>query len=97
MHFRDSMLLRTFVAADGKRWSVWRVEPEVLRGRPRALLAWLAFVDERGTECRRLFEIPPNWYALPPERLDLLRRSAEPACSRGPMWLPVGVEYRSAR
>jgi hypothetical protein len=94
--FSECMLFRTFVSADGKRWSVWRVEPEALRGRPRALIAWLAFVDDRGTECRRLFEIPQNWYALPPERLDLLRRVAEPACSRGPMWLPVGVRYCSA-
>jgi hypothetical protein len=94
---RRCMLLRTFVSADGKRWSVWRVEPDGLRGRPRALFAWLAFVDEHGTECRRLFEIPHNWYALPPERLDLLRGIAEPACSRGPMWLPVGVKYCSAQ
>jgi hypothetical protein len=91
------MLLRTFVSADGKRWSVWRVEPDGRRGRPRALFAWLAFVDERGTECRRLFEIPHNWHALPPERLDRLRGIAEPACSRGPMWLPVGVKYCSAQ
>jgi hypothetical protein len=54
-------------------------------------------VDERGKECRRLFEIPPNWEVLPPERLDLLRRIAEPACSRGLMWLPLGVEFQPPR
>jgi len=91
------MTLRTFLSADGTRWSVWRVEPASLCARPKVLTAWLAFVDERGTECRRLFEIPSNWERLPPERLELLRRVAEPAYSRGPMWLPVGVEYRSAR
>jgi hypothetical protein len=88
------MALRTFLAADGTRWSVWRVEPTVSCSQPRTLTGWLAFVDERGTECRRLFEIPTNWETLPAERLDLLRRLAEPAPSRGPMWLPVGVEFQ---
>jgi hypothetical protein len=91
---RACMALRTFLAADGTRWSVWRVEPAAFGSGPRTLTAWLAFVDERGKECRRLFEVPPNWEALPAERLDLLRRIAEPACSRGMLWLPVGVEYQ---
>jgi hypothetical protein len=76
---------------------VWRVEPTASCSQPRALTGWLAFVDERGTECRRLFEIPTNWETLPPERLDLLRRLAEPAHSRGPMWLPVGVKFQAAQ
>lgn len=91
------MALRTFLAGDGTRWSVWRVEPEAVGTQPRALTAWLAFVDERGAECRRLFEIPTNWESLPTERLDLLRRMAEPASSRGPMWIPVGVAYQAAQ
>jgi len=95
--FRAGMALRTFLAADGTRWSVWRVEPAAIGAGPRALTPWLAFVDERGKECRRLFEIPPNWEVLPPDRLDLLRRIAEPACSRGLMWLPVGVEFQPPR
>jgi hypothetical protein len=90
------MPLRTFLAADGTRWSVWRVEPAGVGSKPRILTPWLAFVDERGKECRRLFEIPANWETLPPERLDLLRRMAEPGRSRGLMWLPVGVEFQSA-
>jgi hypothetical protein len=95
--FCAGMALRTFLAADGTRWSVWRVEPARVGSAPRTLTAWLAFVDERSTECRRLFEVPDNWETLPPERLDLLRRMAEPACSRGPMWLPVGVKYQAAQ
>ena len=63
---RGCMLLRTFVSADGKRWSVWRVEPDGLGGRPRALFAWLASSTSTvrsagvcsksrttGTRCRR--------------------------------------------
>lgn len=94
--FVGGMAIRTFLASDGTRWSVWRVEPGPIGSQPRTLIPWLAFVDERGSECRRLFEIPPNWESLPPERLDLLRRMAEPANSRGPMWLPVGVRYQGA-
>jgi hypothetical protein len=93
--FVAGMALRTFLASDGTRWSVWRVEPGAVGAQPRTLTAWLAFVDDRGSECRRLFEIPTNWESLPPERLDLLRRMAEPAYSRGPMWLPVGVEFQA--
>ena len=95
--FHVDMALRTFLAADGTRWSVWRVEPGATGSQPRALMPWLAFVDERGTECRRLFEVPDNWEVLPPERLDLLRRMAEPASSRAPMWLPVGVQFQAAQ
>jgi len=90
------MAVRTFLAADGTRWSVWRVEPAAGCSMPRTLIPWLAFVDERGTECRKLFEIPTNWETLPSERLDRLRRMAEPASSRGPMWLPVGVTFKPA-
>jgi hypothetical protein len=95
--FLTGMRLRSFLAADGTRWSVWRVEPPASCSQPRKLTGWLAFVDERGRECRRLFEIPTNWEMLPPERLDLLRRLAEPAHSRGPMWLPVGVQFQPAQ
>jgi hypothetical protein len=91
------MPIRTFLAADGTRWSVWRVEPARMGCKPRTLMPWLAFVDERGKECRRLFEIPANWERLPAEQLDSLRRIAEPACSRGLMWLPAGVEFYPVR
>src|SRR4051812_19655840 len=90
------MALRNFVASDGTRWSVWRVESGrlgIAAGAPRG---WLAFVDERATERRRLFDIPPDWEALSAEQLDELREEAEPAESRGPIVLPTGVEFHAA-
>ena len=39
---------------------------------------WLAFQNEDGTERRRLLEIPEGWETLPDDRLDLVRRMAEP-------------------
>lgn len=83
-HAHDTgMALRTFLAADGTRWSVWCVERSAFVLRAGAPPAWLVFTNERGTECRRLFEVPPDWESLPSERLDLLRRIAEPAPDRG--------------
>src|SRR5690349_13450367 len=91
-----NMTLRTFRAADGTRWTVWRVEPSALLVQPGGPREWLVFVDERGAESRRLFEIPPNWESLSPERLDLLRRIAEPAPGRGPTSMPVGDDHLPA-
>lgn len=83
------MALRTFLAVDGTRWSVWSVEPSAFVVRTGAPPAWLVFTDERGTECRRLFDFPPDWETLPSERLDLLRRIAEPASNGGLVPPPV--------
>lgn len=44
-----------------------------------------------GSERRRLIEIPPNWEQLADDRLDLLRRMAEPVKSWAPLSPPGGV------
>lgn len=87
------MTLRTFLAADGTRWSVWYVESTTFRGASGTPRAWLAFLDEQGTERRRLLEVPPNWEEIPEERLDLLRRMATPAHAREPVVVPAGVHF----
>jgi hypothetical protein len=72
------MGLRSFRAQDGSQWTVWLIEAGSVgrvRGTPTH---WLAFQNEAGTERRRLFEIPAKWDELSDERLDLLRRMAEP-------------------
>src|SRR5204863_2321001 len=88
------MALRTFLAPDGTSWSVWRVESGKLGTGPRR--AWLAFVDERAMERRRLFDIPPDWESLSPDALDRLRRRAVAVGARGPVALPEGVEFHAA-
>ena len=87
------MTLRTFLSADGMRWSVWYVESKTLRGASGAPRAWLAFLDEHGTERRRLLEVPPNWEAISDEPLDLLRRMAAPAHARDAVAVPTGARY----
>jgi hypothetical protein len=72
-----AMALRSFVASDGREWTVWLVRPasaSPLLARPGE---WLAFQNEEGTERRRLSEVPARWEELSDERLDLLRRVAE--------------------
>lgn len=41
---------------------------------------WLAF--ESAAEKRRLYPVPPDWETMPEERLDLLRRVAQPVARR---------------
>lgn len=94
---RHAAMLRTFLATDGTRWTVWCVEPSALVAQPGVQPAWLVFTDERGMECQRLFEFPPDWATMPSERLDLLRRIAEPAPSRGSLPLPVEAGDGSGR
>jgi hypothetical protein len=72
------MALRTFVSRDGSTWSVWRIESSSAAVVPGTPSEWLCFQDADSTERRRLFEFPENWAELPDDRLDLLRRMAEP-------------------
>jgi hypothetical protein len=81
------MALRVYRDQEGREWRVWHVMPaaisaatleEPYRG------GWLCFERVDGTErCRlSMTEVPPAWEALPAQRLDLLRRNAEPATLR---------------
>jgi hypothetical protein len=81
------MALRTYEDPDGKEWRVWRVVPDSIsfstlgesyRG------GWLCFERVDGSERKRLSmnEVPEDWEALAEERLDLLRRMAEPGTRR---------------
>jgi hypothetical protein len=51
---------------------------------------WLAFQNEDGSERRRLLEIPEGWETLPDDRLDLVRRMAEPVKSWASRHTPPG-------
>jgi hypothetical protein len=77
--FVRGMSIRTFRARNGSTWLVRRIESSATVMIPGAQREWLAFEDEAGTERRRLFNIPPNWEDMSDERLDLLRRYAEPS------------------
>lgn len=72
------MALRTFLAADGHRWTVWLVRP-TQSAKPKLGIPseWLAFQNDDESERRRLRELPAHWDDLSDERLDLLRRMAE--------------------
>jgi hypothetical protein len=72
------MALRTFVASDGRTWTAWLVQASGIASVPGAPTEWLAFQNEDGSERRRLLEIPEGWENLPDDRLDLVRRIAEP-------------------
>jgi hypothetical protein len=72
------MSLRSFVSRDGSTWSVWRIDSASAAVVPGTPSEWLCFQDTDSTERRRLFEYPDNWADLPDERLDLLRKMAEP-------------------
>jgi hypothetical protein len=73
------MSIRTFRARNGSTWTVRRIESSATVVVPGAPREWLAFQDEGGTDRRRIFNIPLNWEDLTDERLDLLRRYAEPS------------------
>jgi hypothetical protein len=79
MPFSRGMTIRTFRARNGTLWSVRRIESSAMVVVPGASREWLAFQDESGTDRRRIFNIPPNWEEMSDERLDLLRRHAEPS------------------
>lgn len=72
------MALRSFTSRDGTTWTAWQVRAETSTNIPGTPTEWLAFQNGDGTERRRLLEVPKGWDQLPDERLDLLRRMAEP-------------------
>jgi hypothetical protein len=87
---RAPMALRTFRAGDGSQWTVWSIRAGsagVVAGPPAE---WLAFQNEDCTERRRLFDIPAGWDELSDERLELLRRVAEPVTLLVPRHSPAG-------
>lgn len=72
------MGLREFSDDAGHRWRVWETVPETSTGLSAELReGWLTFDD--GAERRRLWPVPPQWSALPSERLTLLLRVARGA------------------
>jgi hypothetical protein len=77
--FAWGMSIRSFRARNGSTWTVSRIESSARVLVPGAPREWLAFQDESGTDRRRVFNVPPNWEDLSDERLDLLRRYAEPS------------------
>jgi ferredoxin-NADP reductase len=87
-----AMTQRTFRARDGTAWVVWHVERSAESLVPGTPQQWLAFQDDKGEQRRRLFEVPDNWDVLPDERLDLLRRVAQPAMTWGTLSPPGGIE-----
>lgn len=76
------MALRIFADTDGQPWRVWSVQPSVsgIAVRPTFQEGWLCFERlEGGDRCRlAATEAPDGWAELPDERLDLLRRMANP-------------------
>jgi hypothetical protein len=89
------MSLRTFRARNGSIWSVRRIESTATVIVPGAPREWLAFQDESGTDRRRIFNVPPNWEDLSDERLDLLRRYAEPSRFQPRATPPRGTRFAS--
>ena len=74
----SGMALREFEDQAGRRWAVWETFPGTTAGlSPEYHDGWLTFDD--GTERRRLRPVPPNWEALPLERLTMLLRVADGA------------------
>jgi len=72
------MALREFEDQAGRRWAVWETFPTTTAGlSPEYHEGWLTFDD--GAERRRLRPVPPNWEALPVERLTMLLRVADGA------------------
>ena len=81
------MALRTYTESDGTSWRVWRVVPDSISfstlDEPYRE-GWLCFERTDGSDRRRLSvtQVPDEWDVLPDERLETLRRSAEPAMRR---------------
>jgi hypothetical protein len=88
----SGMSLKTFRAADGVTWTVWRVEAGSATVVPGTPSVWLAFQNEDGSERRRLINFPDDWSQRSEQLLDLLRRMAEPVVSWRRPSPPGGVE-----
>lgn len=87
------MALRTYRASDGTVWNVWRIKAGTIDFLPNGPTEWLAFQNEEGTDRRRLMQVPADWFELSDERLELLRRVAEPVARVTHMHsLPGGTE-----
>jgi hypothetical protein len=74
------MAYAEFTDRDGTTWRVWETRPrspQRLTGLPREWAqGWLTF--QSSSEMLRLAPVPEGWEQLSPERLDLLRRIAQP-------------------
>ena len=89
------MSIRTFRARNGTIWTVRRIESTATVIVPGAPREWLSFQDESGSDRRRIFNVPPDWEELPDERLDLLRRYAEPSKFQSRATPPRGTRHVS--
>jgi hypothetical protein len=85
-----------FTDRAGKSWRVWQTAPP--SGKLFTALApdwvdgWLTFESEG--EKRRLAPVPPEWESLPPQRLELLCRMAEPSTQARVTHALLGIEER---
>jgi hypothetical protein len=70
-----------FTDATGRSWRVWHTVPELAQHRitlPQEWNdGWLTF--ESSGDKRRLAPVPAEWESLPPQRLELLCRMAQPS------------------
>jgi hypothetical protein len=89
------MSIRSFRARNGSTWTVRHIESSATVLVPGAPREWLAFQDESGTDRRQIFNVPPNWEDLSDERLDLLRRYAEPSRFQPRATPPLGTSFVS--
>lgn len=81
------MALRTYKDPTGIEWRVWRVVPDSIGFSTLGEAyrdGWLCFERSDGTDRRRLSmaHVPPEWDDLDDDRLEGLRRAAEPAMRR---------------
>jgi hypothetical protein len=81
------MALRTYTDPDGVEWRVWRVTPDSISFSTLGEAyrdGWLCFERVDGADRRRLSmaQAPTDWDDLTDDRLDALRRSADPAMRR---------------
>jgi hypothetical protein len=83
----DAMALRTYKDPEGTEWRVWRVVPDAISfstlDEPYRD-GWLCFERMDGSDRRRLSmtRVPDEWDLLGDDRLEALRRTAEPAMRR---------------
>lgn len=83
------MALRSYRDPDGGDWRVWRVVADSISFSTLGEAyrdGWLCFERTDGTDRRRLpmTQVPDGWESFSDDRLDQLRRSAEPATRRSP-------------
>jgi hypothetical protein len=84
-----------FTDRQGRSWRVWHTVPQfglLAHRAPEWANGWLTF--ESGHEKRRLAPVPPGWDRLPPARLELLCRLAQPAAQSSQIHDCLGEEER---